>query len=74
MTALNLIAPPGWDQIKVSYTLELDEQGTLLRVASIQENVVKGNKTILTPRLMELPAPVEMVNVTLWNFTGTLTG
>ena len=59
LTALNLIAPPGWNPVKVSYSLELDEQGSLLRVASIQENVVKGNKTVLTPRLIELPAPVK---------------
>lgn len=59
LTALNLIAPPGWMQVKVSYALELDEQGALLRVASIQENVVKGNKTVLAPRQIDLPAPVK---------------
>ena len=59
LIAQDLIAPPGWNQVKVSYVLELDEQGTLLRVASIQENVVKGTKTVLMPRLMELPAPVK---------------
>ncbi|MBD5161124.1 MAG: type I-C CRISPR-associated protein Cas8c/Csd1 [Oscillibacter sp.] len=59
LIAQNLIAPPGWNQVKVSYALELDEQGTLLRVASIQENVVKGSKTVLMPRIMELPAPVK---------------
>ena len=59
LTAQNLIAPPGWNQVKVSYVLELDEQGALLRAASIQENAVKGNKTVLTPRLINLPAPVK---------------
>ena len=59
LTAQNLIAPPGWNQVKVSYALELNEQGDLLRVASVQENVVRGNKTVLTPRPMELPAPVK---------------
>lgn len=58
LAARNMIAPPGWNQVKVSYALELDEQGALLRAASIQENVVKGSKTVLKPRLMELPAPV----------------
>lgn len=58
LAARNMIAPPGWNQVKVSYALELDEQGALLRAASIQENVVKGSKTVLIPRLMELPAPV----------------
>ena len=59
LTARNQIASPGWNPVKVSYVLEVDEQGALLRVASIQENVEKGSKTVLTPRLMELPAPVK---------------
>ena len=59
LTARNLIAPLGWNQVKVSYALELDEQGALLRAASIQETVTKGKKTVLMPRLMELPAPVK---------------
>lgn len=59
MIAQNLIAPPGWAQVKVSYSLEIDEQGSLLRVASVQENAIRGNKTVLIPRMMELPAPVK---------------
>ena len=59
LTARNMIAPPGWNPIKVSYALELDEHGALLRITSTQDNVVKGKKTVLTPRLMELPAPVK---------------
>ena len=59
LTAQNLIAPPGWNQVKASYALELNEQGALLRAMSIQENVLKGKKTVLAPRLMELPAPVK---------------
>ena len=59
LTAQNLIAPPGWTQVKVSYAMELDEQGSLLRVASIQDSVVRGSKTVLAPRLVELPAPVK---------------
>lgn len=59
LAALNLIAPPGWNPVKVSYSLELDEQGALLRVASVQESVTRGNKTALVPRLIDLPAPVK---------------
>ena len=59
LTALNQISPPGWTQIKVSYSLELDEQGALVRVASIQETVLRGKKTVLAPRMVELPAPVK---------------
>ena len=59
LTAQDLIAPPGWNPVKVSYALDLNEQGELLRAASIQEAVVKGKKTTLTPQFMELPAPVK---------------
>ena len=59
LTASNVIAPPGWSQVKVSYELELDEQGNLIRAASIQEEAVKGKKTVLAPRSIELPAPVK---------------
>lgn len=68
LIGLNMIAPPGWDQVKVSYALELDEQGQLLRAVSIQENVVKGKKAVLTPRLMELPAPVKRASNVAPNF------
>ena len=39
-------APPGWNPVKVSYALDLDEQGQLLRAVSIQENVLKGKRKI----------------------------
>ena len=59
LTARNQIAPPGWTQVKVSYALELDEQGALMRVASVQEEEARGKKKVLAPQLMELPAPVK---------------
>ena len=52
-------APPGWNPVKVSYALDLDEQGQLLRAVSIQENVLKGRKTVLAPQIKKLPAPVK---------------
>lgn len=52
-------APPGWNPLKVSYALDLDEQGQLLRAVSIQENVLKGKKTVLAPQIKKLPAPVK---------------
>ncbi len=52
-------APPGWNPVKVSYALDLDEQGQLLRAVSIQENVLKGKKTVLAPQIKKLPAPVK---------------
>lgn len=59
LVALNKIAAPGWNQVKVSYALDLNEEGQLLRVASVQDSMTKGKKTALVPRLMDLPAPVK---------------
>lgn len=59
LTAKGMIAPPGWSPVKVSYSLELDEEGRLLRTASIQQEVQKGKKTVLAPQTMDLPSPVK---------------
>lgn len=56
---LGKIAPPGWNQVKVSYALELDSEGRLLRAVSVQDEVPNGKKTTLIPRLINLPAPVK---------------
>ena len=66
---LGMAAPPGWGPVKVSYALDLDEQGQLLRAVSIQKNEEKGKKIILAPRLMEqLPAPVKRASNVASNF------
>lgn len=59
LAAQGKISRPGWSQGKVSYALYLDEKGQLLRTASVQTEQPKGNKTVLAPQLMELPAPVK---------------
>ena len=56
---LGKIPPPGWSQVKVSYALELDSEGRLLRAVSVQEEVQKGKKTAWVPRLIDLPSPVK---------------
>lgn len=59
LMALGKIAPLGWNQVKVSYALDLDSEGRLLHAVSIQDEVPKGKKTVLAPRLIDLPAPVK---------------
>lgn len=59
LTAKGKIAPPGWSPVKVSYSLELDEEGRLLRTASIQEKIQKGKKNVLAPQTIDLPSPVK---------------
>ena len=68
LTAKGKIAPPGWSPVKVSYSLELDEEGRLLRTASIQEKIQKGKKNVLAPRMIDLPAPVKRASNIASNF------
>lgn len=51
--------PPGWSPVKVSWALELDDSGTLRYLVPLQQEIVRGNKSILSPRVMTLPAPVK---------------
>ncbi len=68
LTVKGMIAPPGWSPVKVSYSLELDEEGRLLRTASIQEKIQKGKKNVLAPRMIDLPAPVKRASNIASNF------
>lgn len=51
------IARPGWGSVKVSFALELDGDGTLVRVLPLSSQSADGKKSV--PRTMELPAPVK---------------
>ena len=44
------LGAPGWNQVKVSYALDIDASGQLLRVISEQSEVPKGKKMVLSPR------------------------
>ncbi|MCD8330925.1 MAG: type I-C CRISPR-associated protein Cas8c/Csd1, partial [Oscillospiraceae bacterium] len=60
------ISQPGWDDAaKVSFGLELAEDGTLIQVIPYQRTVQQGKKEkLLTNRLMRIPAHVKRaVNV-----------
>lgn len=55
---------PGWAKAKVSYALELDDQGQVAQLLHLQQEVTKGNKKVLAPRFLDMPAPVKKtVNV-----------
>lgn len=62
------ISPPGWGQVKVSYALCIGADGGLERVVSVQTEQTKGNKTVLAPQLMRLPAPVKRSSGVAANF------
>lgn len=73
------IAPPGWGPVKVSYALEIDGDGRLLRAISVKTEQVSGKKTALLPQIMDsLPTPVKrtvgIASNFLWDNAGYLLG
>lgn len=60
------IARPGWAKAKVSWALEIDEEGQLLDVLPLRTPSQDGKKML--PREMELPAPVKRSSGILPNF------
>lgn len=50
---------PGWSPVKVSWGIEIDDDGCLLRMLPLENEVIKGKKTLLVPRVMNVPAPVK---------------
>lgn len=59
---------PGWAKAKVSYGLELDEQGQVVQLLHLQEQVIKGKKTVFVPRELPMPAPVKRTAGVASNF------
>lgn len=53
------IAREGWSTVKISYLLEIDEDGTLLGIVPQFKEVVSGKKTQFVPMDKILPAAVK---------------
>lgn len=72
------ISAPGWGKTKISFALCLDEAGRLTQVIPTVKEVVSGNKTVLAPQEMTLPAPVKkssgIISNFLWENSGYLLG
>ena len=62
------IGRPGWSQVKVSYGLELDEEGHLVQLLHLQQEGTRGKKTALVPRELLLPAQVKRSVAVAANF------
>ena len=61
------IDAPGWAPAKISYTLDLNEDGQLIQIVNIQQPPKKG--TALIPQLINcLPAPVKRASNIASNF------
>lgn len=54
LAAKGQISRPGWEKVKVSYALEIDEQGSLIGVLPLKNPSEDGKKML--PREMILPA------------------
>ena len=62
------IDAPGWAPVKVSYVLNLDDQGDITTVVCIKEEVTRGKKKALVPQIIQLPAPVKRTAGVTANF------
>ena len=66
LTEQGKIARPGWAKTKISWALEIDENGQLLDVLPLRNPSLDGKKML--PREIELPAPVKRTVGVLPNF------
>ena len=49
------VEEPGWSVAKVSAEIQLDEEGKLLGILSLRNEVQRGKKTALTDSLLQVP-------------------
>ncbi len=59
LSASRKIARPGWGPVKTSVALELTETGEISQAIFLKEEVEKGKKKVLVPKIFDLPAPVK---------------
>ena len=55
LLALNKLSAPGWTTEKVSWALEIAQNGQLLAVYNVQTEETRGKKTVQVPQLMSVP-------------------
>lgn len=68
LLALGKIARPGWAKAKVSWALELSDNGELLGLLHLQQEVQRGKKTVMIPQEREVPQPVKRSSGVAANF------
>lgn len=69
MLAQGKLSPPGWDgAFRVSYGLELADDGTLVELIPYIQEQQRGSKTVLGPRTMRVPAHPTRASGILANF------
>ena len=50
---------PGWQPVKVSYALQIDDEGRIIHVLPRMTEAERGKKKVLIPMVMNLPAQVK---------------
>ena len=68
LLALGRISRPGWAKAKVSWALELDDDGALAGLMHLQQEMHRGRKTVLMPQEREVPQPVKRSSGVAANF------
>lgn len=53
------IAKPGWGKYKISYAVNLDYQGHVIGILSLEQEETRGKKTVSVPQLLYLPEGVK---------------
>ena len=59
---------PGWTSAKVSWALELDENGQLMVLHPLQQEEKRGKKTVLAPCQLQVPEQVKRSSGVAANF------
>lgn len=59
LVSLGKLPREGWSRQKISYALEIDENGRLLWATCIRQPEQRGKKEFMVPQLLELPMAVK---------------
>lgn len=68
LAAKGRLETPGWQSVKVSYALRLNERGELRAIEDLREETVRGKKTVWVPRTMQVPQQVKRSSGVAPNF------
>lgn len=64
-----VLSVPGWnDSFKVTFGIELSDDGEILHVIDFREEVQRGKKSVAVPKLMRVPIHPTRTSGTLANF------
>lgn len=58
----------GWGNAKVSFALDISRDGELLRILTLKKEEERGKKTVMRPRIMEIPLMVSRSSGVSANF------